>query len=120
MAVAIRSFEDLEVWQVSQDWAVDVYQITKSFPDEERYGLVPQMRRSVASISANIAEGFGRRTFNDKKHFYTMAYGSALETKNFIYLAKKLAYIDNNEAIKLLDKGTSVQKLINAFTGGLK
>ena len=116
----IKSFEDLEVWQLSQDWAVGIYRLTKSFPDEERYGLVSQMRRAVASISANIAEGFGRRTVNDKRHFYVIAYGSALETRNFLHLSHRLGYTDKASLDSLLEAGTSVQKLINAFIGGLK
>ncbi len=116
----IERFEDLEVWQQAQAWAVEVYQLTKIFPDEERFGLSSQVRRSVASISANIAEGFGRKTPKDKLHFYTIAYGSTLETKNFLYLANKLSYIDEMQLSNLLDRAISVQKLLNAFMRPLR
>ena len=83
----IASFEQLTVWQESQALAVSVYKITKLFPKDEMFALTNQLRRAASSISANIAEGFGRETSKDKSHFYTIAYGSLLEVKNFIYLS---------------------------------
>ena len=118
--IKIRGFEDLEVWQVSQAWAIEIYNATKSFPDDERFGLTSQIRRAVTSVSANIAEGFGRRSAKDKLHFYTIAYGSALETKNFLYLALKLGYISDDELASLLIYAMSTQKLLNAFMKPLR
>lgn len=118
--IKIRGFEDLEVWQVSQAWAVEVYRVTKSFPDDEKFGLTSQVRRAVSSVSANIAEGFGRRTEKDKLHFYTIAYGSALETKNFLYLSAKLGYIEDDTLANLLLYAMSSQKLLNAFMRPLR
>lgn len=110
----ICCFEDLIVWQESQKLAVSVYEITKTFPKDELFGITNQTRRAVASISANIAEGFGRSTSKDKLHFYTIAYGSLLETKNFLYLSEKLMYLSNVQLSPLIDQCTSCQKLINA------
>lgn len=119
MANSIRSFEGLTVWQESQKLAVEIYGLTKSFPKEELFAMTNQVRRAAASISANIAEGFGRVSTNDKLHFYTMAYGSLLEVKNFLYLSEKLGYIDDRQLKETLDHCTSCQKLINAFKSGL-
>ena len=116
----IKSFEDLSVWQESQVFAVDVYKITKKFPKEEVFAMTSQLRRAVSSVSANLAEGFGRASISDKLHFYVMAYGSLLETKNFLYLSEKLNYINKNDLNSLLERCTSCQKLINAFKSGLK
>lgn len=116
----IESFEQLHVWQEAQNWAVAVYKVTKSFPDDERFGITSQIRRSVSSISANIAEGFGRKSPKDKLHFYVIAYGSTLETKNFLYLSNKLDYLDDEELNKLIQQGISVQKLLNAFMRPLR
>ena len=110
----IKSFEDLVVWQESQSLAVSVYQSTKSFPKDEQFGLTNQLRRAVSSISANIAEGFGRQTDKDKKHFYTIAYGSLLEVKSFLYLSNKLQYMPESDLENLLEHCTACQKLINA------
>lgn len=111
----VESFEDLRVWQSVQDFAVAVYMLTKTFPKEEVYALTSQMRRASTSISTNIAEGFGRRSVKDKSHFYTMAYGSTLEVKNFLYLAQRLSYIDSSMRDEALDMSTSVQKQLNAL-----
>lgn len=116
----ISSFESLTVWQETQSLAVRVYTLTKSFPKEELFALTSQLRRASSSISANIAEGFGRTTVNDKLHFYTMAYGSLLEVKNFLYLAEKLGYIDNSLLESSLSEILKCQKLLNAFKAGLK
>jgi four helix bundle protein len=116
----IESFEQLEVWQLSQAWAVRIYATTKSFPRDEAFGITSQIRRSAASISANIAEGFGRQSPRDKLHFYVIAYGSTLETKNFLYLSQKLGYVQDESLNDLLETGTSVQKMVNAFMRPLK
>lgn len=115
----IESFEDLIVWQETQKFAVMVYGISKNFPKEEIFGITSQVRRASSSISANIAEGFGRSSKKDKLHFYVIAYGSLLEAKNFLYLAQKLGYISKIELETLLKQSISCQKLINAFKKGL-
>ncbi len=120
MAGSVTSFENLTVWQESQSFAVDVYTASRSFPKEELFGITSQLRRAAASISANIAEGFGRSSSKDKLHFYTIAYGSLLETKNFLYLSQRLGYIEQSELEKLIEHSVSCQKLINAFKAGLR
>lgn len=120
MGDRINSFEQLTVWEEAQSLAVDIYKVTKNFPKEEIFGITNQVRRSSSSISANIAEGFGRRSPKDKLQFYTIAYGSLLETKNFIYLSMKLGYLGQDEAEKIIDHCVSAQKLLNAFMRPLK
>lgn len=119
MANNITSFEQLIVWQESQLFAVGVYKVTKHFPKEEIFAITSQLRRAASSISANIAEGFGRTSQKDKLHFYTMAYGSLLEVKNFLYLSEKLGYLQKSELEILIAQSISCQKLINAFKAGL-
>lgn len=116
----IKSFESLTVWQESQSLAVSVYGVTRSFPKDELFGITSQLRRAVSSVSANIAEGFGRTATKDKLHFYTIAYGSLLETKNFLYLSEKIGYLDREILDQLIDHSVRCQKLINAFKAGLK
>lgn len=116
----VKEFEDLEVWQEAQLFAVEIYSVTKSFPKDEVYGITSQIRRAASSVSANIAEGFGRSTTNDKLHFYTIAYGSLLETKNFLYLAQKLNYIERDIVDSLIEHSIVCQKLINASKRSLR
>lgn len=118
--IKIESFEQLTVWQEGQNLAVSIYSITKNFPKDELFALTNQLRRAASSISANIAEGFGRQTSKDKIHFYVMAYGSLLEVKNFLYLSNKLTYINDKDLDKLLQQCASCQKLINASKRSLQ
>lgn len=118
--IKIKSFEDLTVWQESQNLAVEVYKITKQFPKDELFAMTNQLKRASSSISANIAEGFGRKTVKDKLHFYTMAYGSLLEVKNFLYLSNKLSFLSDKDLASALLQCESCQKLINASKGSLQ
>ena len=92
-----------------------MYEITKRFPANEKFALTNQVRRAANSVSANIAEGFGRRSPKDKVQFYTIAYGSLLEVKNYLYLAEKLGYINNVDRGNANNTVLDVQKLINAL-----
>lgn len=114
-----QTFEELEVWKESQNLAVEVYKATKLFPKDELYSITSQIRRAVGSVSANIAEGFGRTSSKDKVHFMTIAYGSLLETKNFLYLSARLGYIEQTELDRLLDHVVICQKLLNSFRRSL-
>ena len=111
----IKAFEQLIAWQEAQKLALLVYKATKSFPKEEVFGITSQLRRASSSVSANIAEGFGRQTKKDKIHFLVIAYGSLLETKNFLYLSEKLGYIPKEQLESILEQCVSCQKLINAY-----
>ena len=72
----IESFEDLKVWQKSHELVLEIYKITKSFSEGEKFSLIPQMRRSAVSVAANIVEGFKRRGIKDKSNFYNIAQSS--------------------------------------------
>lgn len=115
----LRSFENLIVWQESQSLAVEVYRLTKNFPKEEVFGITSQIRRASSSVSANIAEGFGRSTTKDKLQFMTIAYGSLLETKNFIYLATKLGYMTDESQVETVEHIVRCQRLLNGFKRSL-
>ncbi len=89
----IRSFEDLEVWQMGKEIVKEVYKLTKDFPKEETFGLVTQIKRAALSIPANIAEGFGRYHYLDKAKFYLNARGSLHELKSHLLIAQELGYL---------------------------
>lgn len=89
-----KSFTDMEVWQLASNLSVEVFQLTTTLPKSEDYGLTSQIRRSANSISANIAEGFGRKTAKDKSNFYVFARGSVFETQNHLIYGKKIGYFD--------------------------
>lgn len=120
MGDRISSFEDMRSWQAAIELAVSVYRMTVNFPATEQFGLTNQMRRAATSVSANIAEGFGRNTNKDKLQFYAIAYGSLLEVKSFLYLSEKLKYLNSAKLDSLLEQITSLQKMLNASRRALK
>jgi four helix bundle protein len=89
-----KSFTDMEVWNTASQLSVEIFHLTKNLPRSEDYGLTSQIRRSANSISANIAEGFGRRTAKDKSNFYVFARGSVFETQNHLIYGKKIGYFE--------------------------
>jgi len=76
-----KTFEDLLVWQKSHEFVLEVYKITKQFPKEEVYGLTSQFRRAAVSISANIAEGYKRKSTKEKLRFYNISQASLEECR---------------------------------------
>lgn len=111
----IKNFTDLEAWQVNHQLVLAIYKLTKKFPKEELFGLTSQSRRGVVSITANIAEAFGRFKPKDRIHFYHQSRGSSLEVYNHLIIAKDLRYITEgefDEIIKILNSGA---RLINGL-----
>lgn len=111
----IQSFTDLKVWQEGHILIVMVYQITKLFPKEETYSLIDQMRRASSSITANIAEGFGRHSYKEKLQFYYLAQGSLTELKNFILIAKDVGYLNIKDFNSLTDQANLTHQILQGF-----
>lgn len=78
----MHQFKESTVWKRTADSATDVYSSTNNFPSKEKFGLPSQIRRSVVSISSNIAEGAGRKSKKEIKHYLNIAYGSVSELEN--------------------------------------
>ena len=87
-----RTYEDLDVWKKAHQLVLKDYELTKRFPRDELFGLRAQIRRSAASVPANIAEGFRKPTKADKARFYYIALGSLDETRYHLLLAHDLGY----------------------------
>ena len=87
-----HAFRELKVWQKSIELTVLVYEFTRSFPKEETYGLMSQMRRASVSIPSNIAEGSARGTSRDFRHFVRLTQGSNCELQTQLLLAKELKF----------------------------
>ncbi len=115
MEKEIKNFYDLEAWQKGHLLVLEIYKITKNFPEEEKFGITSQIRRAAASITANIAEGFARFHFNDKIKFYLNSRGSAAEVQNFLLLTKDLGFINLDICKNLGSAAAEVRKLINGL-----
>ena len=111
----IKTFRDLNVWQKAHNLAIEIYKITKHFPEEEKYGLMAQLRRSSVSVPANIVEGFKRISKKDYAHFINVADGSLEETKYHILLAKDLGYIKEDDFNKLNDICDEIGRMLCGF-----
>ncbi len=113
MEYKIQKFTDLVAWQKAHQLALQIYQLTKDFPNDERFGLVNQMRRAAVSISSNIAEGYGRGTAKDKVHFYLIAQGSLYEIESQLLIALDLGY--TKKKIEIIDTIMHVDKLLKGL-----
>ena len=108
-------FEKLEVWQNSREFVKEIYSVTKSFPDDERFGLTSQIRRASLSVSANIAEGMSRKTEKDKARFISISFGSAIEVVNFLILANDLELIRESDYNQLREKLERITNQLNSL-----
>jgi len=99
-----KSFKDLIVWQKSYKLVLEIYKVTKIFPQTEIYGLAHQMRKASVSIPSNIAEGYGRGHQTEYKQFLSIAYGSLQELETQYLLAIDLKYLNKTEPIEILLK----------------
>jgi four helix bundle protein len=116
----IRSHRDLIVWQKAMDLAVEVYHLTSQFPSVERFRLVDQLARAVASVPSNIAEGTARSTRREYSRFLTMAKGSLREVDTFLLLAIRLGYLTTPTASPASGLISEVSKMITSLHRRLK
>ena len=113
----VKRYEDLVVWEKAMLLAKMVYGLQKQLPKEEIYGLGDQIRRAVVSIPSNIAEGFGRDTDKEFKHFLSIARGSLFETTTQLQLAESLGYLTiDSEVLALFNE---IGKLLNGLSRSL-
>ena len=111
----MNSYKDLEVWKKSIHLSKYIYSITKSFPKNEQFGLVSQMRRSSVSIISNVAEGFGRHNVGDNISFLSYSLGSAFELECQIFIANTLSFISESESVPLCKQMQSVIRLLYKY-----
>jgi four helix bundle protein len=111
-------FRNLVAWQEAHRFTLDIYKVTRSFPTEEKFGIISQLRRSASSVGANIAEGSSRRTKRDQSHFYTLAKSSLSEVDNFLELSHDLKYLPDQDYKRLTNHLNRVAYLIHRLIGG--
>ena len=109
------SFEKLEVWKESKELCVLIYKLTEGFPENEKFGLVSQLRRATISISSNIAEGSGRNSNKDKAHFTNIAFSSAIEILNQLIISQELNFIKTEEYNLVRSKIESITNKLNSL-----
>ncbi|HEX6925096.1 MAG TPA: four helix bundle protein [Longimicrobiaceae bacterium] len=108
-----RRFQDLIVWEQAHQLVLATYKESAGFPSFERYGLIAQLRRSAVSVPANIAEGFRKRTRNEKARYFNIAEGSLEETRYYLILARDLGYLRTESLLLQVEE---VSRLLNAYS----
>jgi four helix bundle protein len=116
----MRDFTQVKVWERSHRLTLAVYRATASFPREEQYGLKSQIRRSCASIPANISEGCGRGTNADLGRFLQIALGSASELQYHLILAHDLSYLNPRDHEHLTREVTEIKRMLTSFIENLR
>jgi four helix bundle protein len=109
------SFEKLEVWKEARKFAVAIYKLTQTFPDAEKWGMISQIRRSARSVAANIAEGSTRFSAKDQSHFYSIAFGSAIEILNDLLIAHDLEWLSSEDLLKYRVTLEQITFMLNAL-----
>jgi four helix bundle protein len=112
----VRPHENLEVWKKSIDTALIVYRVTESFPKEEKFGLISQLRKASVSIAANIAEGAARTSKKEFCHFLSNAQGSASEVETELLIAYRLGYVTNEKYEPLRSSIDEIGRMLTGLT----
>lgn len=115
MNAPIFSFEKLKMWQKARLFHREVFRLTTSFPYEQNYALIPQIRRAALSVPSNISEGAGRLGSKEFVHFISIAYGSLMETMNQLILAEDMGYVTEEMMVKLRLDVAEIARMLTAL-----
>lgn len=115
MENGIRDFTDLDAWKIARKLRSEIYSVCKTFPKNESYALAPQMRRAAISVTANIAEGYGRYSFQENIQFCRHSRASAYELRDHCTTALDAGYISEKAFEDLNNLSLSVIKLLNGY-----
>jgi four helix bundle protein len=107
-----QSFRDLIVWQQSVELTVEVYGLTRTFPQDERWGTTSQIRRAAMSISNNVAEGHGRATRGEFRNSLSVASGSTNEVESCLLVSERLDFVSRVQIEPLLDRTDQIRRML--------
>ncbi len=116
----METHKDLHVWQQSIEMVTSLYKVTMTFPKDELFGLVSQIRRAAVSVPSNIAEGYARGTDREKLHFLRISSGSMSEIETQLMLSLNLGYMSQDSYNEQSERVTSVWKQLNALISSVK
>ena len=120
MAQSIKTFRDLLVWQKAMRLVTEIYQQTNTFPSDERFGLVSQIRRSAVSIPSNIAEGYGRQSTKDYIRFLQLARGSLYELQTQMEISLNLQYYNQQDFDRINDSSKEIERMMSSLIRKVK
>jgi four helix bundle protein len=116
----MHNFKELKIWTKALDLSMSVYKVTASFPKDDRFGLISQIKRSAVSIPSNIAEGAGRNSDKEFIYFLSVANGSAYEIQTQLLISNKLNFLKDNVLESMLNELDEIQKMNYNFQKILK
>ncbi len=111
----MKNYRDLIVWQKAMELVTEIYQHTKSFPEEERYGLTSQLRRSSVSLPSNMAEGYGRNSTQDYVRFLRIANGSLFELQTQLEIARNLGFLIEERFSVLFEMSREIERMLSSL-----
>ncbi len=111
----IKSYRDLIVWQKGMALARQVYLVTGRFPDDEKFGLISQLRRAAVSVPSNIAEGHARSSRSDYARFLHISRGSLYEIETQIMLSEDFNYLNQNDSSDILTTTSEIGRMLNSL-----
>ncbi len=115
MAGNIKTYRDLLVWQKSMSLVTDIYRLSRSFPKNETYGLISQMRSCAISIPSNIAEGYGRAPTDDYIRFLRMAIASLYELQTQLEISLNLEYIAKSDFDTSYESSREIERMLSSL-----
>jgi len=115
MAECIRDFKDLDVWQVAREFRNEAYKVARTLPDFEKFALATQIRRAACSVTANIAEGFGRFSYQENAQFCRQARGSLFELRDHLTTCLDQRYISKEECQRLDLLAQRAAQILNGY-----
>lgn len=116
----MRNYKNITAFQLADDLTLEIYKVTKKFPNEETYGLITQLRRAIVSVPTNIAEGASRQHKKDYLNFLFISRGSLAEVEYLLSLANKLGYIEKKDFENLEEKKQFAAKTLYGLIESVK
>ena len=111
----MKNYRDLIVWQKAIRLVSEIYRHTKSFPEDERYGLTAQLRRSSVSLPSNMAEGYGRNSTQDFVRFLRIANGSLFELQTQLEIARNLEFLSDDHFSELFENSREIERMLSSL-----
>ncbi len=108
-------YSELLVWQKAMELVTEVYKLTRTFPQDERFGLASQLERAAVSIPSNLAEGHGRKATGAYLNHVSIANGSLMEVETLIQIARRLAYLTSQQESNVLDRADEIGKMLSGL-----
>lgn len=109
------TYEDLKAWQVAMELVLDIYRASRSFPDDEKYGLTSQIGRAAVSVASNIAEGKGRESDKELLRFLSVARGSLYEVQTQLVIVERVGYLSRKEVEALTSRVNEAGRLLSGL-----